>query len=212
MQLRFQRVPLLCPLLKPHEGVPWPVPLHSGKPHARGVDGLRGPPESSGRSTKPVEFPIEWERGRRPVPASLVNEMFAVIPTPLVPRLARLAAHWASREVGGDVGAGADGHSDDCERRRTKASTVERIDDDGAGLRWSAPLTATDGAPTVRDEIVDGDDYEGEHYLLIDVLAHELGYAYGLEWTGARGRAMSTPEFCKAVVPTAAELGVLNAE
>lgn len=55
-------------------------------------------------------------------------------------------------------------------------------------------------------EILDGYDCAGEHYLLIDVLTHELGYAYGLEWTGARGRAMSTPAFCTPVVPTAAEI------
>lgn len=71
----------------------------------------------------------------------------------------------------------------------------------GGGQRSSDVLLDPNDA-----EIIDGNDCEGERYRLIDVLTHELGFAYGLKWTVARGCAMSSPEVCKPVLPTAAEV------
>lgn len=70
----------------------------------------------------------------------------------------------------------------------------------GAGRRGDILLNVD------SELIVDGDDCEGRHVLLVDALTHELGHVYGLEHTDRRGRAMSAHGYCEPVVPTEGEI------
>jgi hypothetical protein len=135
------------------------------------------------------------DAGLQPVPAALTDadcyylagEIAAAWPR-IDDALQRAAARWERFYVPGSASCAV----------RLLSSQAPGFDD--WGRRGDILLNPNE------TEIVDSDTCEGEHYLLIDVLTHELGYVYGLEWTGARGRAMSSHDYCETVVPTAAEI------
>jgi len=57
--------------------------------------------------------------------------------------------------------------------------------------------------------VIDGNDCSGNNVLLIDLMAHELGHAFGLDH-GGNGAMAATHGACSTSVPTRAEIALAN--